>query len=1155
MKKLLMVCVAGAMAMALAQGNVIYVTPEGTGTGSSWDDAASISAAVAAAQDGDELWLKEGNYALSDTLTSAMAISVIGGFAGTEATAQERAGTSRSVLIGSDTAGTSCFESTCSWGTGYTVRFDSIAFRHGNYRGLYKSGFSDTEIVNCEFSGNGWGPTGRSSVFLRGRGAYIISTDRAAKATITDCEFIDNVICTENSYGGSDGGAGLCVEKHSSAVVTGCSFIGNGVAKNTLTQSPGRDQRSFGGGYLACGASTAVTNCVFIGNRMTGNSGGFGDGGSAVTIISDGDNSVSGSVLAHCLIVANETVQYSSSSSGIGSAVMISQANTSSANTVTIDHCTIAYNLAPHCKCGGVAARYGRVNITNSILWGNTCESSIRVGNDLMCSNNGNAIVNLSYSLVGDMGKEGTAVINDLGGVITGDPMFVTSKAAMDAHVSTATDLHYDLTAVELAALVDCHLQSPKGHYTAEGWVEDANLSPALDMADPNDDYSLEPTPNGGRANLGCYGATAQASKNIIVRPEIASAVISQRADDFTRPYLTLTTKSNEDNYGATVTLCFGSAKSEAEGTEGWQYVQTFEEKIGAAATLSELAAKAYMPLGKMYYRVIITVGSYSDVVDGEFEIGGSLPAAWGHGGGEGVIHVWAGAQGTCGGTSWLDAVKTYAEAAALVDATHTNIWIAGEVDSAAKEATVNHCVTVLGGFTGIEDAADERAAGARSIINGQKMNNGIIIDPVAAYTLNTSHISDLVFTNMFTHAIVLKTRASAEIANCDIVNCSYDDSETHGTAISVVASATDTEVLITNCTIRATYKGIGKTSDGYNAWSQVLYFNSAKSVRMVDCDIVNCGVARTYDWNMTRGREAVQGFVLEAAAPCALEGCKFRGNVFTTHKNRQVMIKLNRGGTFRNCAFVGNVGQTYAMNGLSAVTDVSMFHLTGAAYTFDNCTFAYNLVENSLAPVFIVDGCGITVNNSIVWQNLGFTGEFANQPMLASVVYLKGSNPTATFNYCDLGCTNDYPVATFAGGVESTAFVSNNGMEFDPLFATAQADVDEHIRYFFNFGGVNKTNQARYYFMGDTDCANASAFAASLNVHLRSRAGYTDETTGELVTTFRENSLAIDAGDPAADCSREPTQKRNRLNLGCYGNTPYASLRFTPPGLSVIIR
>ena len=36
--------------------------------------------------------------------------------------------------------------------------------------------------------------------------------------------------------------------------------------------------------------------------------------------------------------------------------------------------------------------------------------------------------------------------------------------------------------------------------------------SPCIDAGDPASDYSQEPSPNGGRINMGCYGNTSEAT-------------------------------------------------------------------------------------------------------------------------------------------------------------------------------------------------------------------------------------------------------------------------------------------------------------------------------------------------------------------------------------------------------------------------------------------------------------------------------------------------------------------------------------------------------------------------------------------------------------------------------------------------------------------
>ena len=70
------------------------------------------------------------------------------------------------------------------------------------------------------------------------------------------------------------------------------------------------------------------------------------------------------------------------------------------------------------------------------------------------------------------------------------------------------------------AASGDFHVRSTAGRFDplanggAGGFVNDAAASPAIDAGDPAAPFAAETAPNGGRANLGAYGNTAQASRS-----------------------------------------------------------------------------------------------------------------------------------------------------------------------------------------------------------------------------------------------------------------------------------------------------------------------------------------------------------------------------------------------------------------------------------------------------------------------------------------------------------------------------------------------------------------------------------------------------------------------------------------------------------------
>ena len=62
----------------------------------------------------------------------------------------------------------------------------------------------------------------------------------------------------------------------------------------------------------------------------------------------------------------------------------------------------------------------------------------------------------------------------------------------------------------------DFHVVSQAGRYdpVSGGWVTDGETSILVDFGGPEDDFSMEPEPNGARVNAGAYGNTAWASKS-----------------------------------------------------------------------------------------------------------------------------------------------------------------------------------------------------------------------------------------------------------------------------------------------------------------------------------------------------------------------------------------------------------------------------------------------------------------------------------------------------------------------------------------------------------------------------------------------------------------------------------------------------------------
>lgn len=130
-------------------------------------------------------------------------------------------------------------------------------------------------------------------------------------------------------------------------------------------------------------------------------------------------------------------------------------------------------------ELGIEAYRGANPHISNSIFWGN-------LASDLYgCS--------ATYSCI-ERGADGEGNFSD-------DPLFVDPARG------------------------DYHLRSERGRYWPEHdvWVLDNVTSPCIDAGDPNDDFSREPLPNGGRVNVGAFGGTPFASRSPDCPPGQAS--------------------------------------------------------------------------------------------------------------------------------------------------------------------------------------------------------------------------------------------------------------------------------------------------------------------------------------------------------------------------------------------------------------------------------------------------------------------------------------------------------------------------------------------------------------------------------------------------------------------------------------------------------
>jgi hypothetical protein len=187
---------------------------------------------------------------------------------------------------------------------------------------------------------------------------------------------------------------------------------------------------------------------------------------------------------------------------------------------------------------------------------------------------------------------------------------------------------------------------------------------------------------------------------------------------------------------------------------------------------------------------------------------------------------------------------------------------------------------------------------------------------------------------------------------------------------------------------------------------------------------------------------------------------------------------------------------------------------------------------DSALSPtgILMLKGTGSAVNSIFTGAVTGTCSRVANQ------VYVnKGSS--MTLDYCMFDAEGDY------GAAEGGTVTASNIMYADPRLVYSRDD-------FATGGNVDMVNG-----IYKSNGSGINSVLANANAHLRGRPGYTDENTGLFVRgSGLVPSPAIDAGKPGYDYSLEPVSNGRRVNLGFYGNTPWATLS-ARHGLSVIVR
>jgi len=402
----------------------IYVDQNATGaeSGAGWTDARTdlqeVLAIAEASGDVSEVWVAGGTYIPSDQghrdrpFDIPPGVSMYGGFAGTEATLDERDIAGNPTVLSGDLRGDDATDMAgradnslhvvYHWQAG-TVDFDGFTVTGGL-----------AELPpNCNLDNYGGG-------------MFTFGTD----ITIRNCLFTENA----GTYGGA-----LAVVQNSTAKIIDCDFISNDAIGTQ--QSASGAAMYFSNGPLP-GSDPVVINCRVIGNRSVGSSAVVNIGG-----LPSYDN---------CLFLGNRAYW-------LGAAMSNSS---SSGSDATIRGCTFVDNETQYSiYSGGIENYKSDPVITNTVLWNNRngggASEQAQISNVVSVPVINYSIVDGWTGAMGGVGNSGADPLfaDELGadliaGTIDDDLRLSDSSPAIDAGDSAALpadtyDLDGDLDTAE----------------------------------------------------------------------------------------------------------------------------------------------------------------------------------------------------------------------------------------------------------------------------------------------------------------------------------------------------------------------------------------------------------------------------------------------------------------------------------------------------------------------------------------------------------------------------------------------------------------------------------------------------------------------------------------------------------------------------------
>jgi len=232
---LYVLCLFGLKAQA-----TIYVAPNGSGNGSSWQNPSSIQDAIINAVANDTIKLKEGTYTITATLEIDKTLFIHGGYSGFGNTNNPKV--HKSILDGGSHVSILSME--------YSSKesiINGVYFENGfgsNSAGALSIYGQDVKVRNCVFRNN----TSKSTI---GSGAIYI---RANNILIQNSRFEGNRVIQSGDPNNVTGGGAIHIRHIDNTIIKNCKFI------NNMSYYPG-------GAISSWGPNSKIENCSFKNNH------------------------------------------------------------------------------------------------------------------------------------------------------------------------------------------------------------------------------------------------------------------------------------------------------------------------------------------------------------------------------------------------------------------------------------------------------------------------------------------------------------------------------------------------------------------------------------------------------------------------------------------------------------------------------------------------------------------------------------------------------------------------------------------------------------------------------------------------------------------------------------------------------------------------